>query len=83
MYLGESKVEYGEIGLKKQVKEVTYENNKLIKTKVVSEEVIKEQVSKKIYRGTKNPYDYGVAFLSSPTRGIHDLWIWREMELFS
>jgi murein DD-endopeptidase MepM/ murein hydrolase activator NlpD len=69
MYLGESKVEYGEIGLKKQVKEVTYENNKLIKTKVVSEEVIKEQVSKKIYRGTKNPYDYGVAFLSSPTRG--------------
>lgn len=69
MYLGESKVEYGEIGLKKQVKEVTYENNKLIKNKVVSEEVIKEQVSKKIYRGTKNPYDYGVAFLSSPTRG--------------
>ncbi|MCR1952082.1 peptidoglycan DD-metalloendopeptidase family protein [Clostridium sp. DSM 100503] len=69
MYLGESKVEYGEVGLKKQVKEVTYENNKLIETKVVSEEVIKEQISKKIYRGTKNPYDYGVAFLSSPTRG--------------
>ncbi|WP_291651778.1 peptidoglycan DD-metalloendopeptidase family protein [Clostridium sp.] len=69
MYLGESKVEYGEVGLKKQVKEVTYENNKLIETKVVNEEVIKEQVAKKIYRGTKNPYDYGVAFLSSPTRG--------------
>lgn len=69
MYLGESKVEEGESGLKKQVKEMTYENSKLIDSKIVKEEVIKKQVSKKVYRGTKNPYDYGVAFLNSPTRG--------------
>lgn len=69
MYLGETKVEDGEVGLKKQVKEVIYENDKLISTKIVKEEKIKEAISKKVYRGTKNPYHYGIAFLKSPTRG--------------
>lgn len=69
MYLGESKVEYGEVGLKNQVREVTYKNKEITESNIIREEIIKKEVGKKIYRGTKNPYDYGMAFLKSPTRG--------------
>jgi murein DD-endopeptidase MepM/ murein hydrolase activator NlpD len=69
LYLGEIKVEEGSYGVKKDTIEITSEGGEVIDTKIVKEEIIKDQVSKKIYRGTKNPYDYGVAFLSHPTRG--------------
>lgn len=69
LYLGQSKVEEGSYGVKKDTKEITSESGEIIYTKIVEEEIIKDQISKKIYRGTKNPYDYGVAFLSHPTRG--------------
>lgn len=69
LYLGEIKVEEGSYGVKKDTVEITSEGGEVIDTKIVKEEIIKDQVSKKIYRGTKNPYDYGVAFLSHPTRG--------------
>lgn len=69
MYSGESKVEEGKPGLKKQVKEVSSNGNEIISSKVVKEDIILQQVNKKIYRGTKNPYDDGIAFLKGPTRG--------------
>lgn len=69
IFLGESKVIEGEVGLRKQVVEVMSKNREVTSTKVVKDNIIKEEVSKKIYRGTKNPYDYGIAFLNEPTRG--------------
>lgn len=69
LYLGESKIIEGEYGLTKQVMEVMSENNNVRSTKVVKENIVKNCVSKIIYRGTKNPYEYGIAFLNQPTRG--------------
>jgi murein DD-endopeptidase MepM/ murein hydrolase activator NlpD len=69
MFLGESKIIEGKVGEKIQVIEVTSENNFVKSTKIVKEDIAKEAISKRIYRGTKNPYEYGVAFLNQPTRG--------------
>lgn len=69
LFLGESKVVEGEVGLRKQVVEVMSKNREITLTKVVKDSIVKEEVKKKIYRGTKNPYNYGIAFLSKPTRG--------------
>jgi len=69
LYLGESKIEEGVYGLKRDTKEYKVEAGKIIESKLIKEDIIKEPISKKIYRGTKNPYEYGVAFLSHPTRG--------------
>jgi len=69
MFIGESKVIEGEAGLRKQVVEVMSKNREITLTKVVKDNIVKEEVNKKIYRGTKNPYDYGIAFLNKPTRG--------------
>ena len=69
LYLGESKIEEGVYGIKKDTKEVIVESGKIISSRIIKEDIIKDQISKKIYRGIKNPYEYGVAFLSHPTRG--------------
>lgn len=69
IFLGESKVIEGEVGLRKQIVEVVSKNRGIISTKVVKDNIVKEEINKKIYRGTKNPYDYGIAFLNKPTRG--------------
>ncbi|MDV4150792.1 peptidoglycan DD-metalloendopeptidase family protein [Clostridium sp. AL.422] len=69
LYLGESKIEEGVYGTKIDTKEITVESGKITASKIIKEDIIRDQVSKKIYRGTKNPYEYGVAFLSHPTRG--------------
>ena len=69
LYLGESKVEEGTNGLNKITKEVTADIDKEIQSKIIKQSVLKEEVSKRIYRGTRNPYEYGVAFLSHPTKG--------------
>lgn len=69
LFLGESKIEEGVYGLKKDTKEYIVESGKIINSKIIKEDIIKTSISKKIYRGTKNPYEYGVAFLSHPTRG--------------
>lgn len=69
IFLGESKVIEGEPGLRKQVVEVMSKSGEITSTKVIKDNIVKEEVNKKIYRGTKNPYDYGIAFLNEPTRG--------------
>lgn len=69
LYIGETKIEEGVYGIKKEIKEVTVESGNVVNSRTVKENIIKDQISKKIYRGTKNPYEYGVAFLSHPTRG--------------
>ena len=69
LYIGESKVEEGVYGIKKDTKEVMIKSGKVISSKVIKEDIITDQISKKIYRGTKNPYEHGVAFLNHPTRG--------------
>jgi Peptidase family M23/G5 domain len=69
MFMGESKIIEGKAGIKKQVVEVTSENDFVKSTRIVKEDIVKEAISKEIYRGTKNPYEYGVAFLNQPTRG--------------
>lgn len=69
IFVGESKVIEGEVGLRKQIVEVMSNNRDVISTKVIKDNIVKEEISKKIYRGTKNPYDYGIAFLNNPTRG--------------
>lgn len=69
IFLGESKVIEGEAGLRKQVVEVMNKNREVTSTKVIKDNIVKEEISQKIYRGTKNPYDYGIAFLNKPTRG--------------
>ena len=69
LYLGESKVEEGVYGLKKDTKEITMESDKIINVTTIKEDIINDQISKKIYRGTKNPYEHGIAFLNHPTRG--------------
>lgn len=69
MFLGESKTIEGKPGIEKRVYEVSLENNSEISRKLVKDDIAKEAVSTKIYRGTKNPYEYGIAFLNQPTRG--------------
>ena len=69
IFIGESKVVEGETGLRKQIIEVMSKNRDIISTKVIKDNVVKEEINKKVYRGTKNPYDYGIAFLNKPTRG--------------
>lgn len=69
LYSGESKIEEGKDGVVMQTNEVTLDNGKIIKEKIIDENIIEAQISKKIYRGTKNPYEDGIAFLNQPTRG--------------
>ncbi|WP_300382723.1 M23 family metallopeptidase [Clostridium sp.] len=69
MFVGESKVVEGETGLRKQIVEVMSKNGEITLTNIIKDNIIKEEISKKVYRGTKNPYDYGIAFLNAPTRG--------------
>lgn len=69
LYLGESRVEEGTNGLSKITKEITTDIDKEIETKVINKSILKKEINKKIYKGTKNPYEYGVAFLNHPTGG--------------
>lgn len=70
LMLGESKVkEEGKKGKKEQVINVTYRNGKKIDTTVLSENVIESSESKVVIKGTKDPINSNLAFLSNPTRG--------------
>lgn len=69
MFLGESKTIKGKPGMEMKVYEVVLENNSEKSKRLVKEDITKEAVSTKIYRGTKNPYEHGIAFLNQPTRG--------------
>ncbi|TGY41623.1 hypothetical protein E5347_11460 [Clostridium sartagoforme] len=69
LYLGESKVEEGTKGLSKVTKEITIDIDEEIENKVINKSILIKEVSKIIYKGTKNPYEYGVAFLNHPTGG--------------
>ncbi|MDQ0151263.1 peptidoglycan DD-metalloendopeptidase family protein [Eubacterium multiforme] len=69
MLIGESKVKEGKVGKKEQHTKVTYRNGEKISTEVLSEKIIKNSISKVVYKGTKNPITSNKAFLMSPTRG--------------
>lgn len=69
MYLGQVVEEPGETGTKVVVKEVVYTNGEVSDTVVLEEEVLLSPKNTVIHKGSKNPYDDGVAFLSRPTRG--------------
>lgn len=69
LFVGDTKVVEGEKGQKKQVKEITYKNNTSTKFRLISEKIVKEPKNKEVYKGNKNPYAFGVAFLNAPTRG--------------
>lgn len=69
LYKGEFEEEKGEVGIKEVFREVVYSNGKIIDKKIISENTILEPVNRVVKKGTRNPYDYGIAFLSNPTRG--------------
>ena len=68
-YLGENTIEEGKWGEKKVKKKVTFVNGKESESEIISESVLKEAESTKIYKGIKNPINSNMAFLAHPTRG--------------
>ena len=68
-YLGENTIEEGKWGEKKVKKKVTFINGKESESEIISESVLKEAESTKIYKGIKNPINSNMAFLAHPTRG--------------
>lgn len=69
LYMGESKQVDGEKGKMLLSKEVIFDGLTKIKENTVSEEVLVEPKATVVMRGSKNPYNDGVAFLVRPTRG--------------
>ncbi|MGL5085203.1 MAG: peptidoglycan DD-metalloendopeptidase family protein [Clostridium sp.] len=69
MYLGEIQEVVGESGKKLVHKEVTYSNGEIVETNVLKEDIIIQPKNTVIYKGSRNPYNDGIAFLSMPTRG--------------
>lgn len=69
LYMGESKEIIGENGVKRVFKEVTFDGVNKIKEVVVNENILIEPKPTVIMKGTRNPYDDGIAFLSMPTMG--------------
>lgn len=69
MYLGQVVEEPGECGKKVVVKEVDYSNGEVSDSVVIEEEILSYPKNRVVYKGSKNPYDDGIAFLSRPTRG--------------
>ena len=69
MYLGESREEEGVVGSKELVLESTYKNGQKVGEEVISENIIEESKPTMIYKGSKNPINDGVTFLTHPTRG--------------
>lgn len=69
LYMGESKKVNGEIGKMLLSKEVVFDGLTKIKESIVNKKVLVEPKSTVIMKGTRNPYNDGVAFLVRPTRG--------------
>lgn len=69
MYLGDIKKEIGASGRKIVDKEVIYNNGEISKSTILKEEIIISPKNIIIYKGIKNPYNDGVAFLNRPIRG--------------
>lgn len=68
-YLGDNTIEEGQNGEKKIKKKITFKNGKEINSEIISELVLKEAETTKVYRGIKNPIIDKMTFLSHPTRG--------------
>lgn len=68
-YSGEQEKIEGALGKKEIVNEIIYLNGNIVASNLVKEVIIEEAKNTLIYRGTKNPYSDGIAFLESPTRG--------------
>lgn len=69
LYIGENIEESGTIGLKEKLVEITYSNEDIDSINTISEATIKEPIDTIIREGVKNPFEYGIAFLNSPTNG--------------
>lgn len=69
MYMGESREDTGKNGMKLVDKEIVYTNGEISKTTILKEVILVSPQNTVIHRGSKNPYDDGIAFLSRPTRG--------------
>lgn len=69
LYYGQNTTIEGEAGEKLVKKEETYINGEKVSDKKISETILIEAKNKVIYKGAKNPYDDGIAFLNHPTRG--------------
>ncbi|MGL5352067.1 MAG: peptidoglycan DD-metalloendopeptidase family protein [Clostridium sp.] len=69
MYLGQIQEVEGESGKKLVHKEVTYNNGEVIETNVLKEDIIAQPKNTVIHKGSRNPYNDGIAFLNRPTRG--------------
>lgn len=69
LYMGESSEKKGKYGIKRIKKEVIYSNSKKETETVFSQSVIQKPENKIIYKGTKNPIEDKIAFLSHPTGG--------------
>ncbi|MBB6624954.1 peptidoglycan DD-metalloendopeptidase family protein [Clostridium gasigenes] len=69
MYLGQIEEKTGKSGKKIVSKEVVYSNCEVSYSNVLKEEVLASAQNTVVHRGSKNPYDDGIAFLSRPTRG--------------
>lgn len=68
-YVGDNTVKEGKSGEKKIKKKLTFKNGKEIDSEIISEYVLKEAESTKVYRGIKNPITDNMTFLFHPTRG--------------
>lgn len=68
-YLGDSTIEEGKEGEKKVKKKMTFINGVEENSEIVSELVLRDAESTKVYRGVKNPISSNITFLSHPTRG--------------
>lgn len=78
-YLGENTIEEGKLGEKKVKKKVIFVNGKESESEIISESVLKEAESTKIYKGIKNPINSNMAFLAHPTRGgVYNICLWRK-----
>lgn len=69
LYMGESKKVNGKIGKMLLSKEVVFDGLTKIKESIVNEKVLVAPKAEVIMKGTRNPYNDGVAFLVRPTRG--------------
>lgn len=69
MYIGELIEEKGSSGSKIVTSDVTYKNGVKIDENIIDEKTLVEAKDTVIYKGSRNPVDYKVAFLTHPTRG--------------
>lgn len=69
IFVGESKVEEGEIGKKEIVKRDKFINGRYEGYDILDENILVNPTETVVYKGTKSPVALGLKFLQHPTRG--------------